>query len=67
MGLANKVAIIADIHGNLEALNAVLIDIAKKEGGIDVETLSTLAVLLAPFAPQKVAYLPLPLLLLHPL
>ena len=31
--------------------NNKLIEIAKKEGGIDKETLSTVAVLLSPFAP----------------
>ena len=32
--------------------NNKLIELAKKEGGIDTETLSTIAVLLAPFAPH---------------
>ena len=32
--------------------NNKLIEIAKKAGGIDVETLSTMAVLLSPFAPH---------------
>ena len=32
--------------------NNKFIDLAKKEGGIDKETLSTIAVLLAPFAPH---------------
>ena len=32
--------------------NNKLIEIAKKEGGIDKETLSTVAVLLSPFAPH---------------
>ena len=32
--------------------NNKLIEIAKKEGGIDKETLSTMAVLLSPFAPH---------------
>ena len=32
--------------------NNKLIEIAKKEGGVDKETLNTLAVLLAPFAPH---------------
>ena len=32
--------------------NNKLLDIAKKEGGVDKETLGTLAVLLAPFAPH---------------
>ena len=39
------------ISGFME-YNNKLIDIAKKEGGIDKETLSTFAVLLAPFAPH---------------
>ena len=39
------------ISGFME-YNNKLIEIAKKEGGIDVETLSTIAVLLAPFAPH---------------
>ena len=32
--------------------NNKLLEIAKKEGGIDKETLSTMAVLLSPFAPH---------------
>ena len=39
------------ISGFME-YNNKLMEIAKKEGGVDVETLSTLAVLLAPFAPH---------------
>ena len=39
------------ISGFME-YNNKLLEIAKKAGGIDVETLSTLAVLLAPFAPH---------------
>lgn len=39
------------ISGFME-YNNKLIEISKKEGGIDHETLSTLAVLLAPFAPH---------------
>ncbi len=39
------------ISGFME-YNNKLIDIAKKEGGVDKETLSTFAVLLAPFAPH---------------
>ena len=39
------------ISGFME-YNNKLIEIAKKEGGVDVETLSNIAVLLAPFAPH---------------
>ena len=39
------------ISGFME-YNNTFIDLAKKEGGIDKETLSTIAVLLAPFAPH---------------
>lgn len=39
------------VSGFMEHNNA-LIDIAKKEGGIDKETLKTFAILLAPFAPH---------------
>ena len=39
------------ISGFMEHNNK-LIEIAKKEGGIDAETLSTMAVLLSPFAPH---------------
>ena len=39
------------ISGFME-YNNKFIDLAKKEGGIDKETLSTIAVLLAPFAPH---------------
>ena len=39
------------ISGFMEHNNN-LIEIAKKEGGIDVDTLSAMAVLLSPFAPH---------------
>lgn len=42
------------ISGFME-YNNKLIDIAKKEGGVDKETLSTFALLLAPFAPHFAA------------
>ena len=40
------------ISGFMEHTTYKLIAIAKKEGGVDKETLDTLAVLLAPFAPH---------------
>ena len=62
--LAVRHKLIRDITSRLEAFtlntvvsgfmeyNNALIDIAKKTGGVDKETLKTFAVLLAPFAPH---------------